>query len=878
VADNILKVGAEFDVGPIVAGAQRASASMEGMREKLLQVAQQATESGAVLAGQIVRMVSLGSSVEGATQKLIQLGVGEERVAEAAKVASSMINQVSVALAEETAETEVATVSMSGFERAAGYTTARLAGMEAGLGMASYPLARMAQFLPVLGPLWEIALPIAIVAAFIPEIEKLGKASLDLADAEHGVNEASAKQNDELMKLDEEYVRITQGPIAAYEKELRDIPSLSLDLSNETTKLTKLLEDESTAWTYLAAEAQHAIIVLAAIGTLGLVGSTKHMAEFAYSAKDAEAAIRIINDKVNENKDVTSALVGINMEIVKAEKYQNDEKEAGRNLDAARTQMAIDILEKEKQSLETQQKITADKIRNQAADRDKAVVEQAAREISAQEKLQETISKTAAVQAQAAAQATLETSKALPELSLPEIDAKKKAVADALDAERADELLAADQIYQIKIDADNKEIALYRQGTEEYRKAVATKAQDEATYDLQIVQINAAADEKKNASNRDYEQKYRAMLIRQAEDAEKAAERMAELEISEAKRAQEQVTEDQKRAMALRQAELKAAMTGIGAGPLTEALKDQFNDEQLKAYDTELARLNQQLAETVIISAQLGAKLAGAGILTPEEIERLRNANQLIGQLQNSIGQLQIKQVGLQAEMINSWQQIEQSMQKALNTGFNTFNQQFIRMMQTGQSFSSVMIAMWNSMVASFVTDVLKMGEQWLETENMKLVASIAANAKQTADSTASDEVSRLSSAKTAAAKAMASTPFPLDLIVGPLVFAAALAFKEGGIVPGDQMVYAHDQEMILPRPISSALQGAVPAIHNFNSFMNSTPPSVAGGGGNTSHVTNHYQPTINVTQSGGKMSVDEITMAVKRGMRSGALDMTKHL
>jgi hypothetical protein len=846
--DSTLRVGAEFDVGPLVAGAQQASASFQQL--------------GSVIEQQAVKFAAQGVTAEDNVKILQGLGY-------TAKEAAAAVAALGGSAAEMAAETEVATVALTGFDRAAAMAGGRILGMEAGLGMAGGAVGRLAAYLPGLGIAFELALPIALIAAFVPEVEKLMKASQDLADAQHAVAEAAQKQNDELLKLDEEYTRITQGPIAAYEKEIRDLPLLSLDLSNETKVLTKELEEESHAWTSLAAEAQHFIIVAAAIGTLGLVGNTKHMTEFAYSAADAEKAIDTINDKVKQNKDVGSALVGINLEIVKAEKYLNDEKEAGRNLDVERTQHAIDALNEEKKYLETEQEITKSKSRNMQAEAAKDLASQTAREIQAEEKLQETISKTAAIQAEAASAASVESGRALPELSLPDIDAKKAAIATALAEERDQQLAAADQLYEIKVTETNKELALYRAGSEEYKKVLDKQRQDTANYDLQVAEINRASSEKIANSNRELEAKYREMMIRQADDAEKAAERMAELQISENKRAQEEITAEEKRQMELRQAELKAAMTGLGSGPLTEALKDQFNDEQLKAYDAELQRLAEQLGKATIEAAGLQAKLAGGGILTPEEIERLRTAEQLIGQLSNAIGQLKVKQVELQAEMVNSWQEIERSMQKALNTGFNTFNQQFLKMIETGQSFGKTMANVWNSMVASFITDVLKMGEQWIATELLKLAVSQSSNQAQTASTLATNAIQRLDDAKTAAAKAMASVGFPLDLIVGPLVFAAALAFEEGGIVPGNRMIYAHDQEMVLPKPISSAIQGAVPAIQNFNNAMQSNPPAA---GGRTTNVSHHYRPTININSSGGRMSTDEIAAAVNKGMRQGRI------
>lgn len=88
--------------------------------------------------------------------------------------------------------------------------------------------------------------------------------------------------------------------------------------------------------------------------------------------------------------------------------------------------------------------------------------------------------------------------------------------------------------------------------------------------------------------------------------------------------------------------------------------------------------------------------------------------------------------------------------------------------------------------------------------------------------------------AKAAAAGAfhwvMAEIPFPLDLVLAPAAAAAAfagvLAFAEkGAMVPEDMPVFAHAGEMILPEPISSGIQAAIPAMHQFADFMPSIGP-----------------------------------------------------
>ena len=93
------------------------------------------------------------------------------------------------------------------------------------------------------------------------------------------------------------------------------------------------------------------------------------------------------------------------------------------------------------------------------------------------------------------------------------------------------------------------------------------------------------------------------------------------------------------------------------------------------------------------------------------------------------------------------------------------------------------------------------------------------------------DAAKKAKEEKAAAAKAMTTVPFPFDLVVAPLVFAAALAFAEGGIVPGSGNTDSVPAmltpgEGVLSKPMMDSLQ------------------SSAGGG---DHYHMHYSPTQHI-------------------------------
>jgi hypothetical protein len=127
-----------------------------------------------------------------------------------------------------------------------------------------------------------------------------------------------------------------------------------------------------------------------------------------------------------------------------------------------------------------------------------------------------------------------------------------------------------------------------------------------------------------------------------------------------------------------------------------------------------------------------------------------------------------------------------------------------------------------------FLENMISSNIKWLissiTTNQARVASGQAADAEATASSLGHSAVLRFDAAKTAAAKAMTTVPFPLDLVVAPLVFAAALAFAEGGIVPGtgygDSIpAMLTPGEAVLPKPMveklsASSEQSSGPTIH----------------------------------------------------------------
>jgi hypothetical protein len=229
-----------------------------------------------------------------------------------------------------------------------------------------------------------------------------------------------------------------------------------------------------------------------------------------------------------------------------------------------------------------------------------------------------------------------------------------------------------------------------------------------------------------------------------------------------------------------------------------------LQDAQAKAaaYNVELAQLGLQMAQ---VAADTGTDSTAYKKLETD-LEALKR---LYDQAADASQKWSNVLTGLNAKLKeqSNWNfgaAIANSMQSA----FNSFNSNLMRMQTGGMSFAHVMQKAWTSMAESFETDVLKMGEQWAMMELRKLALTAAGEQASTDITLSQNMIKRFDDAKTAAANAMANIPTPLNFIMAPIVFAATLSFAQGGIVPAN----LHEGEMVLPRNLSAFVQSSAAA------------------------------------------------------------------
>jgi hypothetical protein len=198
-------------------------------------------------------------------------------------------------------------------------------------------------------------------------------------------------------------------------------------------------------------------------------------------------------------------------------------------------------------------------------------------------------------------------------------------------------------------------------------------------------------------------------------------------------------------------------------------------------------------------------------------------------------------------DFIKSTQDVGTQMQKSIAGGLDGVAKGFAKTAVEGKSFALQMREVGKNIAESFI-----------EMEGKRLIAHLLTEVgitSATATGTATREAvekqaamsSIMKSAKSAAAKAWdagENFPFPLDLVMPPILAAGAFAgvmafssFDQGGIVGHTGMAKVHEQEMVLPRPISEKVQKMA-------------DPDTAKGGLNGLNVT--YSPTVHAIDGKG--------------------------
>jgi hypothetical protein len=310
------------------------------------------------------------------------------------------------------------------------------------------------------------------------------------------------------------------------------------------------------------------------------------------------------------------------------------------------------------------------------------------------------------------------------------------------------------------------------------------------------------------------------------------------------------------------------ASAGIGRGPVASALEAKSLGEQqaiaASAWNEATAaadhyRVQLDIVQSVMAevdqNTEAGAKQFRDLQTQMEQLQRLfDNANEAAARWGNTLDSIKVRQKQMAMEMNFSLQSIHVGMENAAQAGFQAFNSAFLRMAAGGMSFSRVMISLWNSMADSFITTILKMGEEWVVQHVLMMaldklfgITTVATSAAATAAKIGENKALAMSEAGLAGAggvASMAAAPFPIDLTApafGASMMATAAgfaAFEQGGIVKAN----LHEGEAVLPAHLTTFLMSAAGAPGGIGGAGGVGGPGGPGGpGGAAGHTFNFY-------------------------------------
>ena len=163
MADNILRIGAEFDVSGIVAGTQEASAAFDGLGTKV-------GDASAKMLNELYPAEEEAQAQTGSlSEAILALTVSIDKMSGAGKAAAGSVNGISGAM------------SKARFEAGA---------LDGSMGMMVGGLARIAAGSEIIGPLMQAAFAPLLLYAFVQIAEQVGDAIQKISDDMVGYTKA----------------------------------------------------------------------------------------------------------------------------------------------------------------------------------------------------------------------------------------------------------------------------------------------------------------------------------------------------------------------------------------------------------------------------------------------------------------------------------------------------------------------------------------------------------------------------------------------------------------------------------------------------------------------------------------------------------------
>ncbi len=329
------------------------------------------------------------------------------------------------------------------------------------------------------------------------------------------------------------------------------------------------------------------------------------------------------------------------------------------------------------------------------------------------------------------------------------------------------------------------------------------------------------------------EEEVNATMLRMALKDLAEFERIQNQKAETAIRSQEEVfRQSQKGAeQGLKVPQLQAQLMSAGAPQQVKSILDA------KAIQQESVIVAEALAEAKLKTAEFAEEMASLNTRMQEVAAEQGTSSEAYAELESQLQQV-TRMYDAAADATQKWANTQEQLnvklrqanpvvqtmgnaEKAIQSGFDSFNSGFLRMITSGQSFVHVMQRAWTSMAESFITSVLQMGEKWVmqhlvmaAADKLMEAMGLSVHLTTTTAKIAATKAEAAAEAGLAGASgvaSMAAAPFPIDLgapAFGASMMAAAMGyagFAQGGIVTAN----LHPGEMVLPARLSTFVQTA---------------------------------------------------------------------
>ncbi len=875
--DNVLRVAAEFDVAPIIAGTQKAVASFNELGTAVQIQAARFAESGLAGTDLVSALTNLGYSSKDATEAVAALGTAAAITDPQIAALQTQVNQLTGSLERATLAAKESSSGMGGFRGAMGEARVEAGALTGSTGMMVGGLARIAAqsstLAPIISELFPLFGAVAFIAILGDVISEFGKAS------------------DAVMGYTDEVKKAEKADEAFSEKALEGARSLAdadSKLANINAELARV-EGEAFSEKYANAARDHQHAVLDFLGPLGnLVNVYLALAHAEGDAADQAARLTTGERAQMINTDEQRAELDKRAITLIKDKAAASEAAMASDIDKTRAQIAaLDQEEtKQRQLAALEEGIAAAKsgnIKPDLAGVDANVVaDYAAKRLELENKLTVEEKKLGDERAAAAIESEKQT-------GLATLDARTQAITQlrALNQINADQEASLLRIvegnrYDIEVKAASDKIALLK--TEGPQHLAEVNTLNGQLLDLSIKHDAKMAELRDKATLEDkkaYQEAARGLQEEFLRDLERRAKELEEQKKQELASQVEGYT-----------AQIEAAREG--AARIEEANRAMFElrDENLRTYEAKAVaeyELEYETQAAILANeAALIRKAAADRVLTEEEASKKLQAIWAEEAKNYSAMTQQIEKVQLEAErkqdqsidaISKKWAQDWVAMTNSVLKGQTTIGAALVHMAaQMELQLIDKGIAFVVSKTAEYLLKLLAAHVSFLA---QLLGIQVAGNASAIAAEKVKQLAIVTSEAGVSAAAGFASTmvalPFPVNIEVAPATAATAgsstlavgAAFEQGGDVRGTGLALLHDQEHVLDHPISAALRGAIPAIQRFNSALspNSTgAPSISKTGGGTRDIHVH------INHQGSNMTQADMVKAVKQGIRKGQI------